>query len=432
MKKHSLIFAIFIWSLAIFFFAYESFLRIFLGTVAPEFMDELRLTTQQFSIIGSTYFIIYGMMQIPVGVLTEKIGTRTVLGSASFICTIGALGLAYAHGFYSVLLNRFIMGFGSSFSFVALLILALNWFPRSYFGFLSGVALFLGSLGPFLAGAPLAYLSERTGGNWRLILLWAVLVGLVLSLSLALFVRNKPKECEQRIIFLSPHEPLRQKLAMLLKNPQAWYIILSGGLLYVSLPLLGAFWGTTYLQAKGFEKTAAAFIISMIWIGFAVGSPLIGKLSDQTKRRVPFILAGSLLGVAASSAILYTTANYATLMILFFLVGFASSAQAITYALIIEHTPTKLHPAALGLNSTAVMLFGAIIPLITGAMIQSSLIATGFVTLKERNFVGGLSLIPLAYMATAFISWIGIKETFCRPQHEIHKLQSFHKASDLL
>ncbi|MCH9628045.1 MAG: putative sulfoacetate transporter SauU [Chlamydiales bacterium] len=401
--------------------------------MANEIREDLMLTLKQFSLVAAAYYVTYGVMQIPVGILTEKFGTRLILTSACLICTVGVFWLVFADGFYPALISRLLIGFGSAFAFVALLILALNWFPKKYFGLLCGISLFLGAVGPLLAGAPLAYLSEHLEGNWRLILVWIGLLGSVLTLLIALFMRSTPKLERPEVIFITPHEPLRSKLAELLKNRQAWYVLLCAGFVYCPLPIFAAYFGTSYLQTRGFDKTTAALIVSMVWVGYAIGNPVIGRLSDQIKRRTPFLYLLSFLGCLVSVLILYFPSNHQLLLIfLFFLLGLASSVQGLAYALIVEHTPQKLHSAALGLNNTGCMLFGAIFPPIAGWMIQYTLRHSGRITLTAREYVGGLSMIPLLYAVAGMIALVLIKETYCRQQHEIHHLQPLHKASDLL
>ena len=70
---------LFIWLLAASFYLYEFFLRTFIGTIVPELTQSLHLNAEQLSIIGSAYYLTYGLMQIPVGMLIDRYGTRLLL-----------------------------------------------------------------------------------------------------------------------------------------------------------------------------------------------------------------------------------------------------------------------------------------------------------------------------------------------------------------
>lgn len=414
MKKISLI-GIFIWSLAVLFLFYEFFSRIFLGTIAKEVMHDLHISIVQFGAIGAAYYLAYGLMQMPVGILTEKIGARITLSVACCICAIGMFWLEFSYSFYPALFSRVLVGFGSAFALVSLLILALNWFPRQYFGLFCSIALVLGAVGPILAGGPLAYIHDLFGGDWRLILFWVGSFGIILSLCLALFIRNKPEERKaERSLFEGSPSPIKKQWSGLFKNRQAWLVAIYSGALYVSLPLLSAYWGTTYLETRGFPKTRAAFIISMVWVGFSLGNLFVGKCSEVIKRRKPFLSYFSLLGMVATIYILYLPIPYEFLWILlFFLVGLATAPLGVAYAVIIEVTPRNLHAAALGFKNTLVMLLAGIIPFVVSYLIHHSFQSSEKITLTESQFLVGFTIMPLAYAVAAAIAHFGIKETYC-------------------
>ena len=362
-------------------------------------------------------------MQTPVGILVDRFGVRLLLTVACIFCNIGVFGLVVADGFTLGLISRFFIGFGSSFSFVAILILALNWFPREQFATLAGLIQFLGAVGPFLGGAPLAWALVASGNDWRFVLFCVAIFGIALNILLALFIRTSPKGQASELIFLNRAEPLRKRLLGLMKNKQAWWTVAFSGMIYGTLPLLGAFWGTSYLKAKGLDRETAAFIISMIWIGLAVGSPTLGKFSELIKRRrVPLMIAG-LLGMVSSTVILYFAIHSKLILsVLFFFIGFASGGQSVSFAVISEHVPRKLHATAIGLNNTFITFMGFLIPPIVSFMIVA-VSPPGAKAFTEAAFEYGFIIIPLIYFIAFVIATVGIKETYCRQQHEVFTLE---------
>ena len=167
----------------------------------------------------------------------------------------------------------------------------------------------------------------------------------------------------------------------------------------------------------------AASIISMQWAGYAVSSPLIGKLSDRVKRRKPFLYASALLGAIVSAIILGVPVNKIVLYPLFILVGAAIAGQTLTFTIILENAPKKLHSSALGVNNAISMLFAALIAMIVGWIIQSS--GGSF---SEPALTKGLMVVPVLLFLAFLVALFGIKETYCRQQHEVHAL---HKYSDI-
>ncbi|MDN3505763.1 MAG: MFS transporter [Simkaniaceae bacterium] len=411
--------SLFIWLLAVLFFFYEFFLRVLPATVAKHIVVSIDVSIEQFALIGSAYYLTYSLMQFPVGVLLDKFSARLWITIAVMTCAFGAIWFSFAHSFIPAFIARLFIGFGSSFGFISLTVATLNWFPKKYFAFLVGCGQFIGALGPLCAGAPIALMMEATKGDWRLIFLWVALFGICLGLLIGFFFKDKPKK-EQKIVFIDKKGPLKKRLVELLRRPQIWWILLFSGSIYVAIPLLGAFWGTSYLETRGFSTLSAAFIISMIWVGLAIGSPLFGRLSDLMKRRRPLMILCAIVGLISSILILWTpSTNFYYLCFLFFLVGLGSSGMNMAFAIITEHSPKSLQATAIGLNNTALMGAGAIIPPFVTSIIRNFTNGEG---LTELAFEKGFAVIPIFFTLSLLLTLFAIRETFCRQQLEVHHI----------
>jgi len=424
-NKKILFFAIFIWSLAILFFFYEYFLRVFLGTLASNIIFDLKLTAEQFSILCASYYFIYALMQIPVGFLIDRFGVRVLLSIAIFICSFGVFWFGFSHSFFTAIVSRLLIGFASSFAFISMLVLAYNWFDKKYFGFLSGFSQFLGAVGPLLAGAPLAFLLSLMNDNWRAIQFYLGMFGIVLGSLIVLFVRNKPKGQPIKLIYLDYKFTFREKIKSIFQRSQNLWIIIYSSFTYVSLPLLAAYWGTSFLQSKDLEKSTAAFIISILWVGYALGCPIIGKISDRINRRKPFLIICSLLGIIFSLALLFLS-NIFLLSISCFILGFSSAGSSLTFAIITENNINKVHGTSLGLNNGLIMMISAILPSFASSIIQYSLRSHDrtFANIEHIDFLSGLSLMPIAFFIAFIVAIFFIKETYCRSQVEIYKISN--------
>jgi len=379
------------------------------------------MSLEQFGIIGSAYYITYSFMQIPVGILLDRFSARVLITVASGLCAFGALWFGFAYEFFPAFVSRLLIGLGSSFGFVALLITTLNWFPKKHFAFLIGCGLFLGSIGPLVAGGPIAYVLKAVDGNWRVIFLWSAVFGFALTALILLFFQGKPTQNE-KVIFVDVKDPLGKRLKTLLVRQQVWWVLLYGGMIYVTLPILGAFWGTSYLQTRGLPKTSAASVISMIWIGLAIGSPLFGKLSDRMKRRKPFVSLCAVIGVAGSLLFLFAPIeNVYILSGLFFLIGLSGGGQTLAFALISEQAPTAVRATAMGLTNTAVMGTAAILgPFVTSIIRHFTIDGQ----VSEAAFEKGFLVLPICYSIALLVALFGLKETFCREQTEVHQVHS--------
>lgn len=399
---------IMIWLLAGSFFLYEFFLRTFLGTVIHELSHSLHANIEHLTLIDAAYCLTYGLMQIPVGILVDRYGARITLTTGALICTMGVFIFALANSIYIAILARMIMGVGSAFAFVCLLTFTLSWLPKRFSGLFFGLAQLLGAIGPMLAGAPLVLMLYKFHDNWHMVIAVIGVIGLMLTLLIALFVRNNPN--------VAKTIRLTQQLSLLFKDTQAWKIVIYTATVYFSLALLGTLWGTTYLETRGFSHTHAALITSTMWFGLAFGCPLAGAISDLIKRRKPLLVAASGLGIIISTTILVTPYNSSSLFItLFFLLGIASSGQSIAFNVIAEHARPTLRATALGFNNAIIGLANAALIPLTGLIIQASFhghYLTSNPAFHRGNFTLGLSSMPMVYLIALLLAIFGIKETY--------------------
>lgn len=413
-----------IWLLASMFFLYEFFLRTFVGTLAQQLLPDLHLTAASFALIGSAYYFAYAIMQLPVGMIASRFGIKNTLLFAMIVCTISALLFSHAHHFTDALIARILMGLGSSFAFICLLVISTVWFPQRHFGFLIGAAQFVGTMGPLLAAGPLAWALTKAHGDWRMLLNQIGFIGLGLTFLVFLFVKEKSTASRPTIIFLKKPESAFTLLRRLFSNPQAWFVALYSATTYCPIAFLGAFWGTSFLQSHGFTQGGAANILSIAWFGYAVSCLIIGIISDTIRRRKPILIASAAIGLIATSAITYIPTLSASIYSLLFLcIGLAASGQSIGFATIAEHVDISIKPTALGLNNAVMMMFSVIIPPVSGYLIGLS--AHGHApTFEPGDFTVGFSIMPILYLAAFIISSFFVKETFCRPQKEIIMLNT--------
>lgn len=403
------------------FFLFEFFLRVVPATISEYIIRDLSINPQEFAVISAAYYVTYSLMQTPVGILLDRYGTRLLLSVSCLICTVGIVGFAFAANFYSCVIARFLIGFGSSFGFIGLLVTAINWFPQRYFGFVSGLGQFLGAIGPLAAGVPIALLIQSMNGDWRKIFLYSALYGIILSGLLIVFMRRAKDPNRDEIIYIERPKPLKTQLKQLLKIKQVWWILLYAGFNYVSVPLMGAYWGTLYLQTRGLDKPMAASVISLMWIGMAIGCPLVGRLSDYCLRRKPFLVVLSLLGAFVSLGIVILPGNNHFLLGgLFFLLGLSASGQTLSYAAIADNVPQELRATGFGFNNTAIMALAAILPTLFTISIQWQMGER--TTYLQGDFTLSFLLMPVIFFLSFLFALTGVQETFCRQRYRIHSL----------
>ena len=213
-----------IWLVCALFFMYEFLLRTILGTFEHPIIQDLNLNLVTFAILSSTaYQLAYGVMQIPVGIITDRLGLKKALFVAVFFCALAVTGFGMSFGFDSAFVFRVLMGLGSSFGFICLLVAVYDWMPRKHIALFIGLSQFIGTMGPMLAAGPLNSLSSHSDLPWRYIFYALGAIGIVIAIIVLLIVRNNT-DYTGSFRILKRQERLQVNLGQLMRQPQVWYI----------------------------------------------------------------------------------------------------------------------------------------------------------------------------------------------------------------
>src|ERR1035437_1629897 len=122
-----------IWVLAALFVVFNYIQQVVPNIIAVDLSHAFNATESTLGNIAAAYFYAYAMLQIPVGLIVDRYGTRRPLVIAILAAGLGTLAFAGAHSSGSAQLARLIMGASAAFSFIGCLKLAQEWFPPSRF-----------------------------------------------------------------------------------------------------------------------------------------------------------------------------------------------------------------------------------------------------------------------------------------------------------
>lgn len=408
--------AIIVWLFALIFYLYEFFLRTFVGTVADDVISNLKLSAETFSIMGAGYYLTYGLMQMPAGYLTDKFGAKKVILFASSLCAFSVILFSFATGFWTAFTARLLMGLGSSFGFLTLLVVVTTWFPKSKYSLFLGYSQILGTLGPIIAAGPLAAFLSHHQLSWRTALFQIGIFGVLFTIVMLFTFKSKPRDGFQHMVYIGHKNSVWTQLKNLVRNKQAWLVAFYSATVYESVDFLGAIWGTLYLQSHNFTQVSAAYTISIAWAGFAFGCPFLTWISDKLEKRKPIMILGALIGLISSVLTVYINfENLWVYRILFFFIGVAAGSLNLGITIVVEHVLNDVKPLALGLHNGMIILFGAIIPPLASILIKT----TNLSQLVPEDFKLGFTMLPLLYCASLILVIFFIKETYCKPQKEM-------------
>jgi sugar phosphate permease len=405
----------FICGLGAVFYCYEYFLRITPSVMTSELMSAYNLKGGEVGNLSAFYYHAYVPMQIIVGLLMDRYGPRRLLTIACTLCAIGTYLFAGKYGLGLAEFGRFLVGFGSAFAFVGALKLATIWLPPNRFALVSGIIMCLGMIGAMCGDILLRAMVDGIG--WRSTIYVSAAAGLVLTIILWSVIRDADKDHPDHHTHIINFKGVLAGLVETLANSQIWLIGIVGFLMYTSLSAFAELWGIPYLeQAHGFSKTTAAYANSIVFLGWAVGSPAWGWFSDFIQRRCLPIIIGAIASLIFVTVLLYlpTLSTYGVYLCLF-MFGFFSSVQILIFAICHEASKIKVAGTAIALTNMIVMIGGNVFQPIIGKLLDmewTGVLVHGARVYPVHAYHVALSVLPVCIIVACFIMYF-VRETNC-------------------
>ena len=178
-------------------------------------------------------------------------------------------------------------------------------------------------------------------------------------------------------------------MAIVFRNPQSILCGMIAGLIFIPTTIFDMTWGVRYLEeGRGFDYAAAVLRSAIVPVGWMVGCPLLGMLSDRIGRRKPVIIGGAVVLLACLAWILYGPTDLFPPYVLGFTAGVASGVAMIPYTVIKEANPPNLSGTATGVINFINFTFSALLgPVFAGILASVS---------------GGASRMSLDHYQTTF------------------------------
>lgn len=358
-----------VWGISALFFLYEFMLRVVVGTFQHPIMYDLELSTLKFSLLSSTmYLVMYGLMQVPVGIIVDNFGLKKTLAFASFVCAGSVIGFGFAGDFYSAVIFRMLTGFGSSFGFICLLVAVYDWMPKRNIALMIGLSQFVGTMGPMLATGPMETVAAGGVISWRYVFIGLGVVGVLIGLLVLFFVENNRGSVGYFKILYKP-ESIKERMRRLFSRFQPWMVAIFSALVYFTIEYLSENEGKLFVMLKGHSSEFASYLLTLAWLTYAIGCPLYGVLSDHYERRKPFMVSAGIFTTLSVIGLVFFS-NKIVLLVSFMLLGLGASGQSLGFVNIAELYKARYIPLALSLNNAMITGFASINAPLMGGMID--------------------------------------------------------------
>ena len=404
-----------VWLLSAAFYFYDLLLQVSPSVMVPELMRSFNVNAASLGNLAAFYFYAYTLMQIPVGALIDKYGPRYLLSLASCCCLVGCFLFGTVDQFGYAALGRLLIGFGSAFAVVGCLQLSANWFRPKRFALLTGLMVSVGMLGAINGETTLALLLEHVG--WRETLVFLGIIGGVLSLLILAIVRDYPP---MTVHTTQKQMGLWEGLPQIVRDKQSWLIAFYGSFMFAPTLVFAGLWGVSFfITAYHLTRPHAASLISLIFVGWMVGGPIVGWFSDYIQRRKVTMFLGSSFAFILMMIILYIHLSNTTLAVVLFCFGFVSSGFLPAYAIIRElHASMNNRATAFGFMNMMNSVGGALFQPFVGYILDISwngMMKNHVPVYTTHNYRIAMMVLPII-IGLSLLLVPFIKETYCKEQ----------------
>lgn len=400
------------------FFFYEFFQLTMFNTLEPYLMQNLSIAADKVSQISAYYFYAEMICLFPAGLLLDRFSVKWLIIISLSICVVGTYGFSLATTVLQCNLLRFMEGIGAALCFLSSLKLASRWFHPRHLALINGVLVTMAMIGGMLAQKPLRKVIEMVG--WRQAITYDAIAGILCIALIAMIVKDYPPQHKNR--FIQEIDQLSSigffnSILLAGKNLQTWLAGLYTCLMNLPIFLLGALNGTLFLtQIHHLSSDQASTVSGVIFLGTVVGSPTFGYISDLIgKRKLPMVIGAILSLITIMPILAFGRLSFIDDMFLFFMIGFVTSSQVLTYPLVTEANPKLLTGTSLSIASVIIMSGGAIFQPLFGSLMSIGWhhhFKNGIALYSQTNYFHAFLIMPAGFIASLILCYF-IKETYC-------------------
>ncbi|MFB6562685.1 nitrate/nitrite transporter [Streptomyces sp. NPDC056400] len=183
--------AVAVWGIGVAVYFVAVIFRTSLGVAGLDAADRFQVNASALATFSLLQLLVYAGMQIPVGLMVDRLGTKRVLTLGAVLFTAGQLGFALSPSYGTALAARALLGCGDAMTFISVLRLGTRWFPARRGPLMAQLAGLVGMAGNLVSTLVLAPVLHGVG--WTAAFAGSAVAGLVVLVPLVLFLRDHPE-----------------------------------------------------------------------------------------------------------------------------------------------------------------------------------------------------------------------------------------------
>ncbi|MEV5237708.1 MFS transporter [Streptomyces cinnamoneus] len=292
-----------VWGIGVAVYFVAIIFRTSLGVAGIDAAERFDVNASALSTFSILQLLVYAGMQIPVGLMVDRLGTRKVLALGVVLFTTGQFGFALAHSYGTALACRALLGCGDAMTFISVLRLGARWFPARNGPMIAQVAALFGMAGNLVSTLVLARLLHDAG--WTRTFAGSAGAGVVVLVLMLAFLKDHPEGFEPAPGARPGKGFVRQQIALAWREPGTrlglWVHFTTQFPAMVFLLL----WGMPFLvESQGLARgTAGSLLTLVVLANMAVGLVYGQIVGRHHAARLPLVL-----GTLGATALLWAVA----------------------------------------------------------------------------------------------------------------------------
>jgi predicted MFS family arabinose efflux permease len=352
------------WAIANIFYLYEVVLRVSPSVMTNDLMSHYDITSGMLGVMISFFYYSYTVLQIPCGLILDKLGPRNLIGFSVIMSTLGSILFALTSNLYAAQFGRCMVGAGAACAFVSCLQIASTAFPVAQFAIFAGITNMMGTFGGLCAGFPVARAVNLIG--WRETIFALAALGLLIAAAAFLLIPKTIKKHSDR----HELESFAATFGKILRNKQVILSGIVGGFMYLPVSAFSELWAVPFFMTKcSVNNETASIVSSILFVGFAIGSvpaAIIAQKLNGYMKTIRF----SIVGVALLFIPLIYVPDMLTSFFIVFLIGFLTAGEVLVFTCAKNNESLENAGTAVAVANGLVMLAGSIFQPVLGVLLD--------------------------------------------------------------
>lgn len=373
----------------------QFFLQGSLSVMAHEIKKDFDIDAASMSLLSSAFFYSYILLQIPVGLILDKMGMKKTCFASLILMGLSCISFAMSKSFELAFVSRLVMGVGASFGFISLLRSIKLFFPQEKFIFIMSLAEFSTMIGIAFCNIFFSYLTDAL--HWRASIYTTAFLCFVLAVIWwKLDVQDNVADSSHKGEGGSSANEL--STASILKKVFSYRLIWFNGLytafLYSIITVFVALWGIPYTEKLyDLTTTEAAFLVSFVYFGLGLSSLMLSWIVTFFPMKVA-LRGFTFLSLFFLAWYIYLPpSNIYFAYLLLFLAGASCAVYQLAFSIVSENVSKEIQSTAGGVTNMFCML---------GAPILQPLV--GFaLTLTQGTYLDGYESYTVNQYKAAFL-----------------------------